>query len=260
MKLDYINPMTENDIRKALQLLKQCITEKKVGYTHADPIQQNCYISSSSIEGLYFPNTEFVESSKILRFVCVAKYKSELGIVYDYTEEFLEHRKKHPNALYEDYDFYSFNDILYTYEERKIVDKLNIEINAYNKDLQVINAIEYQTRKDGKPFENLKQNFVLDNEQKSIGFYRDSIGFIVITYRDKKSNKYYSYDTCYKGDDLQELKDFIESHKNSCIDYVARHKKELKQVHKISADIKKINDIINKYSYVVKTVIKEVVR
>ena len=156
---DFINTMNENEIKEAIQLLKQCLKDGKIGLCKADPTKQYCYISSGSIEGVYFPNTEFEYCSDILNIVCVCKYRNELGVMFKYTEEFLQRRKEKKPSNY-DYNFASFESILYTYEERRIIERLTAEINAYNNDLQVINNIEYQVKKDNDPFADLKKNFV----------------------------------------------------------------------------------------------------
>lgn len=53
--------MTQKEINESVRLLKVCIKENKIAYTHYDPTQDNCYTSSSDIIGVYFPNTIFTK-------------------------------------------------------------------------------------------------------------------------------------------------------------------------------------------------------
>ena len=168
LTLDFIYSMKEEEQKEALKLLALAIKEKKISYNpeHASPLKENCYISSGSVEGIYFPNTEFINDA-IYKVVCVAKYKGELGIIFEYVGRYANPENKN------NYNFSSFEYLLYNYDERKILESLNAEIKVYNEDLQAINLIELQTKKDGTEFADFSKNFNIENDKKTIKLTRN---------------------------------------------------------------------------------------
>ena len=80
------NQMTTKEQKQALIYFNEWIKKGNATTKHANPTQENCYISSGDIWGLYFPNTQIIlnnANKHHYNFLCVAKNNyNVLGVVY----------------------------------------------------------------------------------------------------------------------------------------------------------------------------------
>lgn len=165
MREDYkTKPMTQEEVKEALKLFNAVIKKGVITYEHANPMQENCYISSGDYEGVYFPNSEIKMSFDTESFICVCKYgyiynnyQDKIGVLYDYECE-------NPNigGVY----FISFDELLYTRFEREIREEMIKRINECKKDLITLKSIRFITKKDGKYFQDLLKNIDKSNGVK----------------------------------------------------------------------------------------------
>lgn len=153
-KLNFNTPMNQTEIEQAIALLKEGLKRGVFTYEHANPIEQNCYISSNYIEGLYFPNTTIKTSahSEGLKFVCLAKVKYQLVAVFEWKDSKYEslNGKYHTDRL---------KDLVFTQEENEVTDELTRRIKNLSEDLESLSKIKRVHKKDGKDFATLTRNF-----------------------------------------------------------------------------------------------------
>lgn len=156
-KLSFNQEMTESDIKKAIELLREAIKRKIITFKHANPIKENCYISSGYISGLYFPNSEIILNNgthKYYNFVCIAKIDFKLCFVYSLKEEGAEIFKS-----LKEYTSDPIESVLYSYDERQIIDNFNSHLRNYNDRLKQLLKIERVKTKAGEDFKRLQDNF-----------------------------------------------------------------------------------------------------
>lgn len=165
-----VRELTQEEKERILKEFKQLLAERSDfisvvnnGGKNLNLKNECCYISSGDIIGVYFPNLEFEMSRKNTRidinFVCIGvnKETSESGLIYN-----INYIDSPSAAINGDY-FESFDELLTTYEEREIRKKINQEIKRLNEELRVLKSIKRVTKKDGKDFQNLSKNFIIEN-------------------------------------------------------------------------------------------------
>lgn len=253
--------MNDEEIKEALKLLSQAIKENKTKYEHANPIQENCYISSGEYEGVYFPNT-LLTIKPDLQVICVCKYKGELGIIYEYTEAKKEHLKEIFKRDFNLIDFTSFYYLLYTYEERQIIEQLKAELKPLHEAIECIDNIKIQVKKDGKPFANLAKNFEYKTRNGEMKTYINSYGYLELIYIDRIKNKSFSFSTYTKPTEtnLKELLENICDRRINILDNINQYESDIKNIHKINDIIKKINSLASGFSYPTRLKIRELIR
>lgn len=255
--------MNDDEQREAIKLLKKCIKEGKITYDKekANPCEQYCYISSGSVEGIYFPNSEIDYAKKYFDFVAVTKVDGELGITLSFNEDEAPDRVKqfHVN----DYCFQSFISILYTYEERNCIEELQNNINRCKDELFVLKRIKRIYKKDGKPFADLTKN-IDPNPEPNIHLYlscdyskisTDPIYVEVNCSELCTSAKGYKYNNYYKcrlyqvktADDIEiEVKKQVENKEK----YIAELESDIKNVKTIFKKAFAFKKEMSKYSYI----------
>jgi len=152
--------MTTKEMQESLKLLKQGIKEKKIAYEHANPIEQNCWISSSGIMGIYFPNSVLKDltkdSNKYYHICALSKVGKELGIMFalndDVEDKLMEYFKP--------YKFISFDMFLYGQHYRAIKHGIIMDIDLSQEYLTKLQQVKRITKKDGKDFQDVCKNFV----------------------------------------------------------------------------------------------------
>ena len=165
--------MSATEQKEAIRLLNLAIKQHQFDYKHANPMQQNCYISSGSVEGIFFPNTEIYATANgnhfapCHEFVALVKYNGDLGICFAYKDEYLqeltknatEENKQHIYNRLSGYYFEPLANIVYTYEERTLIDELQKRISKLKTDIATLKNIKVIYKKDGKPFANILNAF-----------------------------------------------------------------------------------------------------
>lgn len=163
MKTIFTQPMNENEIKEALKLFKKLLSKRANIYTyeHANPIQQNCYISSCDcIIGVYFPNSVIKATIHKNYTICsLSKVNNKLGVVFSLNDDFANSLSEKEKIYFDDYIFYSFDDLLYTYEEKKIKEAIEKRIKDYTHNLETLSKIKRVYKKNGEPFARLLDNF-----------------------------------------------------------------------------------------------------
>ena len=157
-KMPFNQTMTEAEQIEALRLLKEAIKRGVIRYEHADPIKQNCYISSSYIEGLYFPNTSFYLTAEKHTFynVCaIAKINYNLCLVYSLKDDTPDNLKEHLKEFTSD----TLESLIYSYEERQILSELNKRIKEHKSELETLTKIKRVYKKNGEDFALLSKCF-----------------------------------------------------------------------------------------------------
>lgn len=147
-----IQPMTTTDKKEALNLLKLGIKNGYITYTHANPIEQNCYISSGSIEGLYFPNSQMNFGHSLMKFVCIAKINSEICVVHQWLKDC-------PRACEGDYEKEPLEGFVKSSEQIEIEHAFKKAIAGYEEALKDLGKIKRVRTKDGSDYKTLSRNF-----------------------------------------------------------------------------------------------------
>lgn len=161
-KLSLNSEMNENDIKKALNLLKEALKREVLSYTHADPLKENCYISSGYVSGLYFPNSKIILNSDLVynahknyRFSCIAKIDYQLCFVYALKDETSDNIKK----VLEPFIYDEIESIIYSYEERQVKSKLESRLKDYTQRKEKLLNIKRVYKKDKSDFSLLNKCF-----------------------------------------------------------------------------------------------------
>lgn len=152
--------MNDNDINNALTLFKQAIKDGKITGSNLD---QTCYISSSSIIGLYLPNSNDIEifkSRKDYTFTAIAlanedeyMHTAKLGVIFTINDE-CENKN-----IKSEYYFTSFEELLTDNTERDIAQNKLSFLKQYEYDLSKLEKFERLYTKDGSDFKILGKNF-----------------------------------------------------------------------------------------------------
>ncbi len=248
--------MNDNEIKTAVKLFEKAM--KKSGlfkYTHANPLTDNCYISSCGcIIGVYFPNTQFECLNHSHYEVCaLVKHNNELGVCYSLKDDFNPSDKV--RVYFDDYIFASFDELIYTREEREIKKAVERRIKEYNKNLKTLESIKRVYKKNGEPFARLLDNFTGANISLSYSLMGGEVASVKINY-----DEIYIYrkdENREKPLTAEELESLINEYKQRFINYLATEKNNLKTLESNFKKFKKITDQLkdflsqtaNKYDY-----------
>ena len=162
-KLFLNQEMKPEEIDEAITLLNEALKRNIFTYEHANPIKENCYISSGYISGLYFPNTTLLLNServynahKNYNFSCIAKIDYKLCFVYSLKDEINPVFK---SLKLKPFIYDEIESVLYSYEERQIKSKLEARLKEHNKRLQDLQKITRSKTKTGEDFKILNKSF-----------------------------------------------------------------------------------------------------
>lgn len=224
--------MAEKEIAEGLKLFKKCLLNW--GYDGANPMQQNCYISSSDIIGVYFPNS-FIKAKDIHTSYIVAsvsKVGGVLGVVFS-----LEDGNQFANIL-PPYYFEDFNRLLYTPEYREIKAKQEQKIKGYNERIDMMQRITRVYKKDGKDFADILKNF----KGVSLSFERSIYGAISGVRVGGRYTLYRDYEKTKNNEEItvKEIKELIAKDIQQYCFLVEQTKKELSQMERIYSKYEKI--------------------
>lgn len=261
MFIEDIKTMNEAEQKEAIKLLSKTIKTGVIKYTHADPTKEYCYTSSAGcIEGLYFPNTQFEYCKEYFDIEAVVKYRNNLGICVSWKDEY----KSKFKTLKNEYDFISFDELLYTPNERKLIEALTKEINAYKSDIEILSNIKLLYKKDGGEFSNLLK--AINPEPKpnikiSVSWDYDDNLRVWQAYKDKEG-----YTHTYKSIILYGIKSYTDIIKVVANDiqrkskYMKELQSELKQVKSICKKAQAFNEYMKQFSYTTKQVLHDIIK
>ena len=234
--------MTEQEIREGLKLFKKYL--KKISYTHADPIEQNAYTSSSCIIGVYFPNTQFTTPNhRSYDLASVSKVDGVLGVVFSKKDDL-------PNdALSRDLPDFIFEDLdglLYPYTMRKIRGRMQDNLKHYTRVYEALCNIKQVKRKNGEQFAQVLKNF---ESPLALSFN--------YTFFDAKINAVkIGYDTLtmYRADEkvnsepisVEEVLEIIARYKTQYEGYIEREKAELRNLERNYSKYEKVAQELSK--------------
>lgn len=260
--------MTQNEIKEALANFKKCLKMGLFTYEHADPLKEYCFISSSDIMGLYFPNSEIKTQAKMgfspcwYDFIALAKVGDALGFVVSFNEE------NAPDAIKrfevnEDI-FVSFNEVLFSPEERRTIEEIEARINDLKSDLKVINNIKYITKKDGKPFKDIFKNIDPQPEaNKRITYWADSWGYYRISLSEEmtskngvKYNNYYRLDV-YNPESLEDLQNTLSRFKEQKEQHIKEYQNDIKNIKKIFEKAQEFKNFLSNTTYTTREAVKK---
>ena len=170
--------MTDAEIKGAIKTLKKAIAEQpeKFIIEGMNPCEQYAYTSSSSLAGIYFPNSAITLKNLTaydVTALCMTK-DGHITLVLSLNDKGEERAKKFP-SLYADYMAVSLDYIIHDVEEVAIREKLQKAMNEQLEELEMLKRRKLVTKKDGKPFANLAQNYA---KESGFGVGRDFQGCV----------------------------------------------------------------------------------
>lgn len=234
--------MTQKEINDSLMLFKKYL--KKISYEHANPTQENCYISSSDIIGVYFPNTQFkTKLHQNYNLTCISKVNNKLGVIFvkkdeinDKLSEFL------PLYFFEDFD-----TLLYSRYFLQIREEINKDIKQTEELKNVLLNIKRVYRVNGQPFKNLLENFMGAHLYIDYGFTFSGTPIAqslkinydkIVIYRDDESKQQRNTPT------IEEIENLIKDKIARYNIYINEQKNALKHLEKDFSKFEKIcNDL-----------------
>lgn len=257
MKTIFTQPQNENEIKTSLNLFKKLLTKHADRFTieHADPIKENCYIASAGcVVGVYFPNSIIKDSKHTLyKVCCLAKINNILGVVYELKED--NNLTEKAKIYFDNYIFYSFNDLIYTYEETLIIKNINNRIKDYEKQLNALNKIKRVYKKNGDNFARLFDNFEGATFTPSYSLMSGALVSVKINYDcvylyRKDENK----DKDPTADEIETLINEAKEKYNNYLkeerDNLRNLEKNYKKFSKIVKDLKAfLNSVNNQYDF-----------
>lgn len=152
--------MTKKEIEESLRLLNQAIKENKITFEHANPIDQNCWISSSDIMGIYFPNTTLDDNDKYYRICALSKVSDALGIIKALKDDCDIPQYEEIKKVFKPYKFISFDMFLYGQHYCAIKRGIIQDIEWMQEYLNKLQKVQRVHKKDGKDFKEISKNFV----------------------------------------------------------------------------------------------------
>lgn len=159
--------LTNNEIKTALKDFKNYLQSKnnilKIDASKADPLKENCYISSGSIAGVYFPNSIILLNDtiynyyNIYNFVCIGKNENdETGFYLRLKEEYHKENGM-PKGFLQEVAFLPFVHVSKEYFEIK--NEIKKDIQQLKKEIEILKTFKLTPKKDGTPRENFRLNF-----------------------------------------------------------------------------------------------------
>lgn len=159
--------LTNNEIKTALKDFKNYLQSKnnilKIDVSKADPLKENCYISSGSIAGVYFPNSIILLNDtiydyyNIYNFVCIGKNSNEETGFYLRLKEEYHKENGMPKGCLQEVAFIPFAYISKEYFEIK--NEIKKDIQKLKKEIEILKTFKLTPKKDGTPRENFRLNF-----------------------------------------------------------------------------------------------------
>ena len=262
MKENNFLEMNTNEIKEAIKQVKQCIKKGVITYTHANPIEQNCYISSGDVIGLYFPNSEIDYYKEHFDFVAVVKKGEKLGICYEFKEDF----RNNGSQWTQGYFFASFDELLNSPNELRLIEAINKDLRQYNDDLEILNNIKLIYKKDGGEFKNLAQA-IEQNPSPNItilshleGWHNDELK-ISYSKRCKSAEgvefNVYKYYTIWGVKSYNDIATKTAKEIEQKKQYIAQLQSELKQVKTICKRAEDFKAFLNQFDYTIKEQVKK---
>lgn len=257
-KLTFLE-LTEQEQAEAMNLLKESIKYNKITFNkeHANPLQEYCYISSSSVPGLYYPNSElhYIEPQKdaeppFYKVRAIGKTeKHGIGLVLARQDaKILEQTTPETmNKYFAEFKIIPFNDIIYSRGELAIIEALNNDIKYYKNEIYWLEKIKYKKLASGKYSNNILKCIDAEPEKNiHISAKYESSSCIKLYFSELKTsqagyefNNYYDIaifanieNQTWTPDILTDaIIKLIESHKKQ----ITSLKNDLKNVRKIAA-------------------------
>lgn len=260
--IEYLE-MNEKEIAEAIKQLKKCIKKGVITYTHANPVEQYCYISSGDITGLFFPNSEIDYFKEHFDFIAVVKKYDKLGICYEYKEEF----RRNGAQWTQDPFFASFDELLNSQNELLLIDAINKDLQQYNDNLEVLANIKLVYKKDGGEFKNLVQA-IDQNPSPNITMYAHITGFhndeLKIDYAKRCKNaqgdeyNIYKHYTLWNISSYDDIINQTAKATEQIKQYVEKLKSELKQVKTICRKAEDFKKYLSQFDYTIREQVKKI--
>lgn len=240
MKEILTQSMNEKEIKEGLKLFKKWITLSKTKYTHANPLEQNCYTSGSYIIGVFFPNTVFetLPAHSHYEICSISKVGGELGLVYSLKDS--ANIPERARVYFNEFIFEDFTTLIYGSHYKTVKNKIEKRIKEYKKDIETLKNIKRVYKKDGGNFADTLRNFegariyfdfcILSPCVSSIKINYDQI----YIYRDDEDKKARAVPTVEEVERLLKEKEF------QYMEYLKREENELKNLDKNFLRFKKI--------------------
>lgn len=250
--------MTEQEIKEGLKLFKMVFKRGLATYEHANPLEENCYISScGDLIGVYFPNSVIkFNKHKNYDFVCISKVNNKLCLVFSLKYEIAEKQRTNPPKniyfVLDNYQVDTIESLVYSYEYLKIKDKLEKQKKEYQSVLNALNNIKLITRKNGEKFKKVLDNFELLTTYGKANIYFDycfcspivnsvKIGNLLTMYRNDEDKKKNITPT------VEEVQELINKYKGYYLDYINREQTELKNLFNNYCKLEKLAEKVKEF-------------
>ena len=171
MKNEFYFELTNKEIKKVLTGFTSYINSNNSiieEIKNADPIKENCYISSGAVVGVFFPNTEIILNKyyNFWDFACLGKNENnELGFWLSLKPEHYENN--HPKGYLQEFCFIPFIVIDSKYFEIK--KRIENDIQELKNKLFTLNSIKPNYKKNGSSLANINKWFTCKYKNKYTG-------------------------------------------------------------------------------------------
>lgn len=168
--------MSEKEIKEGLKLFSLYIQKTNTTIRNADPIKENCYITSGDIIGVYFPNSEILtpEHKYFYDFCSISKVNNELGVIWSLKDEKHDPETMRPLGWLNEYIFCSFDEAIYGSQFVDAKHELLKRTRAKEKELNALKSIKRIYKKDGGQFAEFTKNynvkFILEKSFSNVGY------------------------------------------------------------------------------------------
>lgn len=248
--------MTEKEIEESLKLFSKLLKRNGYGYQHSNPLQENCYISSSDVIGVYFPNSVIEHPThKNYNLIALSKVNNKLCVVFSLKDEiYFRQQENPPKNIYFYLDQYkadTIESLLYDYDFLKIKEKITNRIKEYNETIEVLTNIKMVSKKNGEPFANVLKNF----ESKSYLYFdfcicspvvsSVKIGQVLTMYRTDENKKISNTPT------VEEVQQLINTYLGYYNGYKAKATEDLKNLEKYYIKLQKIAESVKDFKNLV---------
>lgn len=248
--------LNEKEIEESLKLFSKLLKRNGYGYQGANPIKENCYISSSDIIGIYFPNSVIEHPThKSYDLTALSKINNKLCVVFTLKDEiYFKQQENPPKNIYFYLDQYkadTLESLLYDYDFLNIKEKITRRIKEYDEIIAVLTNIKRVSRKNGEPFANVLKNF----ESKSYLYFdfcicspvvsSVKIGQVLTMYRADENKKKTDTPT------VEEVQELIIQYLGYYAGYKALAEEDLKNLEKYYLRLKKIAESVKDFKNLV---------
>lgn len=238
--------MDEKEIKESLKLFSKLLKKEWLTYKHANPIQENCYISSSDIIGVYFPNTEFEQNiHPRYNLNSISKVNDELGIVFSLRDP--QELGERARIYFSNYIFEPFETLLYSRSFLNVRKKIIKRVLNYKSELLTLEKIKRVYRKSGQDFANVLKNFEGVNMRFDFCILSPCVSSVVINYDQIR---------LYRKDELKklsnvptvgEIENLLQEQKKRVKNYLNESEKDLKNLEKNFAKFEKITEQLKNF-------------